>query len=41
MADGTTYEIDIPVDGSQAVAAASTLDSLAQALDRLAQDCRR
>ena len=34
MADGTTYEIDIPVDGSQAVAAASTLDSLAQALDR-------
>lgn len=34
MADGTTYEIDIPVDGSQAVAAASTLDSLAQALER-------
>jgi len=34
VADGTTYEIDIPVDGSQAVAAASTLDSLAQALDR-------
>lgn len=32
--DGTTYEIDIPVDGSQAVAAASTLDTLAQALER-------
>lgn len=34
MADGTTYEIDIPADGAQAIAAASAVEGLADAIDR-------
>jgi trimeric autotransporter adhesin len=34
VADGTTYEIGITADGSQAAAASSTVDALAAALDR-------